>query len=554
MTGVDLIGLTLEDCKTLVDRPTISSMQSLNGNLESIDFCLMTIRNTHSFMLMTINRCIDYTKASKGLKLVPKNETIDLWESIQLPLNCMETMQTRVQIRMHPVPESICSHVVTDKQWLQENILCLLSNAVKYSSDGFVDVTMMLEEHYANPFVVNDEVTTSHRSSSLSPRSPRSLTLGQSTSTSAIAKPRTPKAASVATATTAFVQPPQLPQLSPYIRIEVEDTGIGMTEECMSSLFNPFKQSQRLAGGTGLGLYSLAKRLEALQGFYGVMNRRNGSQGSLFWFAIPYKPDMGFSELVRSGEVVVPTTVTHSRSFDHQSYHQQQLRLQRQQHQQALSLSIVPKPEFPHRRASDTSALTVDWMSRPQYGLTVNIEQPDDEESQRITNCVTAQSMICEPLPIKSRLTPTPTAAASGIRSSNHSILLVDDSPTIVKMRTLMLKRFGHEIFSAENGAIAVKMMQDRWQEKKANYDVILMDLQMPVMDGLEATRRIRELEAQRLANGLGLERPQLIIGMSANSDYETSQCALQAGANAFLPKPFDAEKLRIAVASVSAY
>lgn len=59
----------------------------------------------------------------------------------------------------------------------------------------------------------------------------------------------------------------------------------------MQALFSPFKQTQRLAGGTGLGLYSLAKRLEALNGRYGVAKRRDGRQGSLFWFSIPYRPD-----------------------------------------------------------------------------------------------------------------------------------------------------------------------------------------------------------------------------------------------------------------------
>ena len=59
----------------------------------------------------------------------------------------------------------------------------------------------------------------------------------------------------------------------------------------MTTLFTPFKQAQRLAGGTGLGLYSLAKRMEAINGYYGVQKRRDGLQGSLFWFAFPYKPD-----------------------------------------------------------------------------------------------------------------------------------------------------------------------------------------------------------------------------------------------------------------------
>ena len=70
----------------------------------------------------------------------------------------------------------------------------------------------------------------------------------------------------------------------------VEDNGIGISEEKQQVLFQPFKQAQRLAGGTGLGLFSLARRLEALGGRYGVCGRSDGASGSVFWFSFPYRP------------------------------------------------------------------------------------------------------------------------------------------------------------------------------------------------------------------------------------------------------------------------
>jgi anti-sigma regulatory factor (Ser/Thr protein kinase) len=81
----------------------------------------------------------------------------------------------------------------------------------------------------------------------------------------------------------------------PSIRISIEDTGIGLSEETRKTLFQPFRQAQRMAGGTGLGLFSLSKRMEALGGSRGVSKRRDGIQGSTFWFSFPYRPDYTYT-------------------------------------------------------------------------------------------------------------------------------------------------------------------------------------------------------------------------------------------------------------------
>jgi CheY-like chemotaxis protein len=151
------------------------------------------------------------------------------------------------------------------------------------------------------------------------------------------------------------------------------------------------------------------------------------------------------------------------------------------------------------------------------------------------------------------------------------NILLVDDSLSILKMSSMMLRRQGHSVSTAENGAIAVDMM-DTATSTQVPFDVVLMDLQMPVMDGLEATSRIRgsekaaakkwaasavftEQSTQKsdeqpeiisIMTPFSLKRPmfnqfdhQLIIGVSACSDNETMEAAFAAGIDAFIPKPF---------------
>ena len=84
------------------------------------------------------------------MKLVPKYESFSLTEAIQLPLQAMASIQeNQSRIVALPVPKEIKDNIVTDKQWLQENILCLLSNAYKYSSQGMIELRVTLEEEVA---------------------------------------------------------------------------------------------------------------------------------------------------------------------------------------------------------------------------------------------------------------------------------------------------------------------------------------------------------------------------------------------------------------------
>ena len=449
--------------------------ESKNGPMNplSIVSCVNSMRNTHAFMLMTINRCIDYTKASKGLKLVPKHETIDLLETLELPLNCMRNMQHKIDIVLTSIPKEICTYIMTDKQWLQENVLCLLSNAVKYSAEGVVTINCFIEQYYSKGWkmhVINRDDGT---------HTGLNDDVDDDCSDEVIDSP--------------------YPPMQPFLRIEIEDTGIGMSEEAMASLFNPFKQTQRLAGGTGLGLYSLAKRLEALHGFYGVMKRRDDKQGSLFWFAIPYKPDTVYAQHMQASKMEDP-----------------------------IASTVTPQ------RPICPSTLGFQTVVPPPCDQT-----PPTVKGNHIKQVVSPAKLNEETL----------------------RILIVDDSPTILKMSYLMLNKLGHNVQTAENGAIAVKLVQEKLSQNDF-FDVILMDLQMPVMDGLEATQRIRHLEKvssedstmkqhshsnEHVVEGLfpWRKRKNVIIGMSANSDHETSINALEVGMDAFLPKPFKVDAFR---------
>eukprot|EP00981_Chlorochromonas_danica_P006676 scaffold1450_cov181-Ochromonas_danica.AAC.6 len=518
-------------------------VRSLKSTFDGCLECVENMSNTNNFMLMTIHRCIDYAKASKGLKLVPKHETIDLLATLSLPLNCMKDIQQRVSITMNPIPQVVSSHIITDKQWLQENLLCLLSNAVKYSNAGSVNVSVYLEEVEVYPLKggrkdeedEDDEEECSRHSRRQSERSGLRSTQNKSmvfnqkkndnnggslltrmrsnnVSPEHIRNAITTSDAFSIVQTTSLVRSVSVTML----RVEVEDEGIGMSEEAMADLFSPFQQTQRLAGGTGLGLFSLAKRLEALQGQCGVSKRRDGLRGSIFWFRFPYREDE-----------------------------------QRQLLQSLLSMSAsstaLPKQHVAGNNGSApaTSAVTISMT----------------DMMEKLRNGGATRRLRSPTHPIQPSL-----RAASGDVSSSTSrprILLVDDTPPVVKITSMLLRKKGFAVTVAENGADALDIIQRELENQRfgleksdepggsisrheitklqAAFDCILMDLHMPIMDGLEATKRLRQLEQEygerfsKWSDGLR----HLILGVSANDDEETRLTMMDMGFDGSLSKPF---------------
>jgi len=112
----------------------------------------------------------------------------------------------------------------------------------------------------------------------------------------------------------------------------------------------------------------------------------------------------------------------------------------------------------------------------------------------------------------------------AGLPYSGQKALLVEDNPVNQLVACRFLERMGFEVEIADHGEIALGKLA------QAHFAVILMDCQMPVMDGFEATRRIREKETGR--------NRQLIIAMTANTHAEDRQRCLNAGMDDFIPKP----------------
>ena len=312
--------------------------------------------------------------------------------------------------------------------------------------------------------------------------------------------------------------------------VTIEDHGVGVPEEQRETLFQPFRQAQRHTGGTGLGLYSLFKRMEALGGDCGVRARSDGNAGSVFWFSFPYRPD------------------TMALSY-------KSAKMARKNASSTISEEEIRNPS-PTRSFRESGAVT---SKRPK-GMSTTSHK--DQQSPELEGAPAHNATTTTPTPTTTTsparcvsLPPTGevfTAAAAAVAFDDNAIskqaglriLVNDDAPTILKVCKRMLTINGHAVDTAVNGNESLKKLKIKYMKQEC--DALVTDIQMPVMDGIECTKRFREWEEaqQSLLDGQGLpRRPRfLIVGMSANSDAQTKQDALDSGMDSFCPKPFKYE------------
>jgi signal transduction histidine kinase/DNA-binding response OmpR family regulator len=352
------------------------------------------------------------------------------------------------------------------------------------------------------------------------------------------------------------------------LHFSVRDTGIGVPEQARTKLFSPFSQVDasmtRRFGGTGLGLAICKQIVDLMQGDIGVDSRTGSDSGSTFWFTGRFglgrdqtdNTNAVIGNKLRGRTVLIVDDNTINREIFARymsgfgarvlSYEDPEVLLAdlaRNAIAMPIALAIVDHM-MPNLTGPDflTAARRMPWVTIEKCILSSSaamlnrsqvLELGYDDSLPKPVRRSALISAVAQVLgvgeatphrPVPNEILPA-NAAGSHLR-----VLVVEDNQVNQLLVTTILAKAGMRAEVAANGVEAVQAVHAR------NFDVILMDMQMPEMDGLEATRRIRQLGA--------MGRAVPIIAMTANAMQEDRRRCLEAGMNDFVAKPIDSAEL----------
>lgn len=353
------------------------------------------------------------------------------------------------------------------------------------------------------------------------------------------------------------------------IRVSVADTGIGIAEDKVYRLFEAFSQvdssTTRRYGGTGLGLAICQRLVRAMGGEIGVESREG--MGSTFWFSLPVEvpPADDARDIVLPGD---PHIVVVEPNDSARSALEGLLRSWGASVSAHASLDVFTEDsgvcDDTLLRAdvvlADTTSAAIGRPSPVEFvrsrrpGLPIIVMAPMHAVSQ--ARSLAAAEVVSKPLRHGQLLDALRSVlsigrAATGIRSETHpgtvysmNVLVVEDNVVNQRLAQIMVERLGHHVTLAADGEEALSLMDKR------DFDLILMDLHMPVLGGLDTTREIRLR--------YGRDR-HVIIALTADATPSIREHCIGAGMDGFLSKPLNRQKLseliesRISVPGASA-
>jgi two-component system sensor histidine kinase BarA len=464
---------------------------------------ISTIKKSSEGLLAIINDVLDFSKIEAG-KLVLDKTPMNLRHLVEDVLTMMAPAgQDKGLELVSLVYRDVPADLIGDPLRLKQIITNLVNNAIKFTNKGSVIVRTMLEEQK------------------------------QSTVT---------------------------------LKISVTDTGIGMTEEQQQELFRAFTQADtsttRQYGGTGLGLVISKKLVEHMGGDIGVESALN--QGSTFWFTVKIQKAEDtdtiyeVNRLLDKRALIFDTHSTARLALSHciQQWEMssdevddleilEELAFQANNSQSPFDVIImgVGQDQLESQQVIATIRRLQEHLNIP---IIVLINTTDQQTVQRFqllnVSCLTKPIISAKlhealinhffyPSKINKHDPQEPKHLLSKAAHKAIDILAVDDNEANLKLLRTLLEGLGHRVIEAQNGAEAVKQVQ------AYTPDLVFMDIQMPVMDGVEATKTIRSLDERKF-----LQIP--IIALTAHALSGEKELLIQAGLNDYLTKPVSEEQL----------
>ncbi len=349
------------------------------------------------------------------------------------------------------------------------------------------------------------------------------------------------------------VQATQQDDLDAKVRIDVIDQGIGLKESYQHRMFEPFTQADgsitRRHGGTGLGLAICRRLIELMGGKIGVEPR--DEPGSHFWFelTLPRRdlqeaPKLANLEGVRA--LVVDDNATNRKILERQlsAYKMHpELAESGAEALDKLELAVLEGEPFQMivldmcMPQMDGLALAHEVNARcngqppPMVMLSsfVSTDHRESLERAGVLECLSKPARASRLMRVIASLVEREQARQSQSQRSLKRVLVADDNRTNQLVARKMMERVGYRADVVDNGLEAVEALSHR------TYDLVLMDLEMPEMDGLEATRTIREKEEH-------IRTP--IVALTAYALPEHRAQCMEAGMDGFLPKPLKSAEL----------
>ncbi|MDF1844319.1 MAG: ATP-binding protein [Rubripirellula sp.] len=464
----------------------------------------VVLQSGHS-LLNLINEILDLSKIEAG-KIQLEQTEFSLRENLCDTLRMLDATAAEKNIELVPsVDSDVPEQLVGDPTRLRQIIANLLGNAIKFTKDG--DVVLRVQ--------IDRQTHSSNR-----------------------------------------------------LHFTVSDTGIGIPADSLEKIFGAFEQADvtttRNYGGTGLGL-SITKRLVRLMGGEIWVESEEG-RGSDFHFTVELEAAAGDSEAFENvGELQGSTLLIVDRNRESLATIRgflsqlglnvreaadkdaaERLIEQAKNEGKPIQLALIDRRTFDETEANNTERWREHSACRVIPFIVMTRIGVDEINADTYSH---ASSVIKKPISYRELLTAvrkglgaeagskkgplesgqTPDDSCRSEQKNCHSlrILLADDGLVNRKVAKALLERRGHNVSIATNGLEACEIFES------ARFDAVLMDLIMPVMDGIEAASRIRKAEESS-------ERHTPIIALTANASEQDRRACLDAGMDAFLTKPIE--------------